>query len=84
MGTTVLLFVFLLGGYVAVTVFADPAKQTTAVSVYEHVRGSTLNAPFGAAQSVILLVAALPWALLARTTPPGPVTEPVVTDDIRR
>ncbi|MFZ2528741.1 MAG: MFS transporter [Rhodococcus sp. (in: high G+C Gram-positive bacteria)] len=33
---------------------------------------------------VILLVAALPWALLARTTPPGPVTEPVVTDDIRR
>ena len=64
MGTTVLLFVFLLGGYVAVTVFADPAKQTTAVSVYEHVRGSTLNAPFGAAQSVILLVAAAAFLVL--------------------
>jgi putative spermidine/putrescine transport system permease protein len=58
-GTTLLLFVFLLGGYVAVTVFADPAKQTTAVSVYENVRGSTLDAPFGSAQSVILLVAAV-------------------------
>ncbi|MDV2474966.1 MFS transporter [Rhodococcus zopfii] len=33
---------------------------------------------------VILLTAALPWALLARTTPLGAVTEPVVTDDIRR
>ncbi|WP_138997483.1 MFS transporter [Rhodococcus zopfii] len=33
---------------------------------------------------VILLAAALPWALLARTAPPGAVTEPVVTDDIRR
>ncbi|NJM82565.1 MAG: ABC transporter permease subunit [Tabrizicola sp.] len=58
LGAVLLLFVFLLGGYVAVTVFADPAKHTTAVSVYEHVRGSTLNAPFGAAQSVILLVTA--------------------------
>lgn len=66
MGTTVLLFVFLLGGYVAVTVFADPAKQTTAVSVYENVRGSTLNAPFGAAQSVILLVTAAAFLILGQ------------------
>lgn len=55
-GTLFLLFVFLLGTYVSVTVFAEPAKQTLAISVYESVRGSTLNAPFGAAQSVILLV----------------------------
>uniref|UniRef100_UPI001EDFECF3 MFS transporter n=1 Tax=Rhodococcus zopfii TaxID=43772 RepID=UPI001EDFECF3 len=33
---------------------------------------------------VILLAAALPWALLARTAPLGAVTEPAVTDDIRR
>lgn len=58
MGTTLLLFVFLLGSYVVVTVFADPAKHTTAVSVYEHIRGSTLNTPFGATQSVVLLVTA--------------------------
>ena len=32
----------------------------------------------------ILLAVVLPWALLARTAPPGVVTEPVVTDDIRR
>ncbi|WP_068156529.1 MFS transporter [Rhodococcus phenolicus] len=32
----------------------------------------------------MLLAAALPWALLARTTPSAAVTEPVVTDDIRR
>ncbi|QHQ36940.1 ABC transporter permease [Algicella marina] len=57
-GAVLLLFVFLLGTYVAVTVFAEPAKQTTAISVYESVRGSTLNAPFGAAQAVILLVTA--------------------------
>jgi putative spermidine/putrescine transport system permease protein len=57
-GTALLLFVFLLGVYVAVTVFADPAKQTLAVSVYDAVRGATLDAPFGAAQSVILLVTA--------------------------
>lgn len=55
-GTLFLLFVFLLGAYVTVTVFADPSKQTLAVSVYESVRGSTLNAPFGAAQAVILLI----------------------------
>jgi putative spermidine/putrescine transport system permease protein len=55
-GTLFLLFVFLLGTYVSVTVFAEPSKQTLAISVYESVRGSTLNAPFGAAQSVILLV----------------------------
>lgn len=65
-GTTLLLFVFLLGGYVAVTVFADPSKQTTAVSVYEHVRGSTLNAPFGSAQSVILLVTAVVFLVLGQ------------------
>ncbi|MGV6847384.1 MAG: ABC transporter permease [Marinibacterium sp.] len=57
-GTALLLFVFLLGVYVAVTVFAEPAKQTMAISVYEAVRGSTLNAPFGAAQAMILLVTA--------------------------
>jgi len=57
-GSILLLFVFLLGVYVAVTVFAEPAKQTMAVSVYEAVRGNTLNAPFGAAQAVVLLVTA--------------------------
>jgi putative spermidine/putrescine transport system permease protein len=66
MGTTLLLLVFLTGDYVAITVFADPAKQTTAVSVYEHVRGSTLNAPFGAAQSVILLVTAATFLFLGQ------------------
>lgn len=55
-GTLFLLFVFLLGTYVSVTVFAEPAKQTLAISVYEAVRGATLNAPFGAAQAVILLI----------------------------
>jgi putative spermidine/putrescine transport system permease protein len=57
-GATLLLFVFLLGVYVAVTVFAEPAKQTMAVSVYEAVRGNTLNAPFGSAQAVVLLFTA--------------------------
>ena len=57
-GATLLLFVFLLGIYVAVTVFAAPAKQTLAISIYDAVRGSTLDAPFGAAQSVVLLVVA--------------------------
>ena len=57
-GTLLLLFVFLLGTYVSVAVFSDPAKQTLAISVYEAVRGSTLDAPFGAAQSVVLLVTA--------------------------
>jgi len=57
-GSILLLFVFLLGVYVAVTVFAEPAKQTMAVSVYEAVRGNTLNAPFGSAQAMILLVTA--------------------------
>ncbi len=66
MGTTLLLFVFLLGAYVSITVFADPAKHTTAVSIYENVRGSTLNAPFGAAQSVILLVAAAVFLVLGQ------------------
>ncbi|MDJ1009258.1 MAG: ABC transporter permease subunit [Paracoccaceae bacterium] len=57
-GTTLLLFVFLLGTYVAVTVFADPAKHTTAVAIYQNVRGANLNAPFGATMAVILLVSA--------------------------
>lgn len=65
-GTTLLLFVFLLGSYVAITVFADPSQHTTAVSVYEHVRGSTLNAPFGAAQSVILLVTATAFLVVGQ------------------
>jgi len=65
-GTTLLLFVFLLGAYVAITVFADPSQHTTAVSVYEPVRGSTLNAPFGAAQSVILLVTAAVFMVLGQ------------------
>lgn len=56
MGSTLLLFVFLLGTYVTVTVFADPSEHTLAVSIYDSIRGSTLNAPFGAAQSVILLL----------------------------
>jgi len=58
MGSILLLFVFLLGTYVAVTVFADPAQQTMAVTVYEAVRGNTLDAPFGSAQAVVLLVTA--------------------------
>ncbi len=66
MGTLLFLFVFLLGVYVAITVFADPSQHTTAVSIYENVRGSTLNAPFGAAQSVILLVTAAVFLLLGQ------------------
>ena len=58
LGSTLLLFVFLLGTYVAVTVFAAPAQQTTAVAIYDNIRGANLNAPFGATQAVILLVAA--------------------------
>lgn len=57
-GAILLLFVFLLGAYVTVAVFAEPAKHTLAISVYEAVRGATLNAPFGAAQAVILLLTA--------------------------
>jgi len=57
-GSILLLFVFLLGTYVSVTVFAEPAKQTMAVSVYDAVRGNTLNAPFGSAQAVVLLITA--------------------------
>ena len=66
MGTILLLFVFLLGVYVAVTVFAEPAKQTMAVSVYEAVRGNTLNAPFGAAQAVVLLITAAVFLVLGQ------------------
>ncbi len=58
LGTTLLLFVFLLGTYVAITVFADPAKHTTAVAIYTNIRGANLNAPFGATQAVILLISA--------------------------
>lgn len=58
LGAVLLLFVFLLGAYVAITVFAHPGKHTMAVSVYDAVRGATLNAPFGAAQAIILLVTA--------------------------
>ncbi len=57
-GAVLLLFVFLLGAYVTIAVFAEPSKQTLAISIYEAVRGATLNAPFGAAQAVILLVTA--------------------------
>lgn len=64
-GTTLLLFVFLLGSYVAITVFAHPSRQTLAVSVYDAIRGATLNAPFGAAQAVILLITASVCLVLA-------------------
>lgn len=57
-GTVLLLFVFLLGAYVTIAVFADPSKHTLSISVYEAVRGSTLNAPFGSAQAVVLLLTA--------------------------
>lgn len=58
LGTTLLLFVFLLGTYVSVTVFAAPNKYTTAVAIYSNVRGANLNAPFGATQAIILLISA--------------------------
>ncbi len=58
-GTTLILFVFLLGSYVAITVFAHPSRQTLAVSVYDSVRGATMNAPFGAAQAIVLLITAV-------------------------
>lgn len=58
MGTTLLLFVFLLGSYVSVSVFATPDKQTTAVAIYSNIRGSNLDSPFGSAQAVILLISA--------------------------
>jgi putative spermidine/putrescine transport system permease protein len=58
MGTTLLLFVFLLGSYVSVSVFATPDKQTTAVAIYSNIRGSNMDAPFGSAQAVILLISA--------------------------
>ena len=58
LGSTFLLFVFLLGTYVAITVFAAPAHQTLTISIYESIRGAELNAPFGATQAVVLLVTA--------------------------
>ncbi len=57
-GTTLLLFVFLLGAYVVISVFAAPSKQTLAVAIYDTIHGLTLNAPFGAAQAIVLLVSA--------------------------
>ncbi|MEM7527124.1 MAG: ABC transporter permease subunit [Pseudomonadota bacterium] len=57
-GAVLLLFVYLLGAYVTITVFAAPPEQTLTVSIYQAVRGATLNAPFGAAQAVVLLVTA--------------------------
>lgn len=57
-GTTLLLFVFLLGTYVSVTVFAAPDKHTTAVAIYANIRGANLNAPFGATQAIMLLLSA--------------------------
>ncbi|MEM1383166.1 MAG: hypothetical protein AAF713_08745 [Pseudomonadota bacterium] len=54
-GATLLLFVFLLGAYVTITVFAAPAQHTLTLSIYDAIRGQTLNAPFGAAQAVVLL-----------------------------
>lgn len=57
-GTMLLLFVFLLGTYVSVTVFAAPNKHTTAVAIYDNIRGANLNAPFGATQAMMLLIAA--------------------------
>ena len=65
-GTTLLLFVFLLGAYVTIAVFASPEKQTLSISVYEAVRGATLNAPFGSAQAVILLITAAAVLTLGR------------------
>jgi len=65
-GATLLLFVFLLGVYVVPTVFAEPAEQTLAISIYQSIRGGTLNAPFGATQAVVLLVTA--GAFLAAST----------------
>ncbi|MGF1660319.1 MAG: ABC transporter permease [Rubrimonas sp.] len=60
LGATFLLFVYLLGAYVVVTQFADPSQQTLTVTIYNSVRGATLDAPFAAAQSVaLLLVSAL-------------------------
>lgn len=57
-GTTLLLFVFLLGTYVTITVFAAPNKHTAAVAIYSNIRGSNLNAPFGSAQAIMLLISA--------------------------
>ena len=58
LGTTLLLFVFLLGTYVSITVFAAPNKHTTAVAIYANIRGANLNAPFGATQAIMLLISA--------------------------
>lgn len=70
-GATLLLFVFLLGTYVSITVFAEPAKHTTAIAIYEAVRGANLNAPFGAAQAVILLLTATVFLWLGQRLTTG-------------
>lgn len=70
-GATLLLFVFLLGTYVSITVFAEPAKHTTAIAIYEAVRGANLNAPFGAAQAVILLLTAAVFLWLGQRLTSG-------------
>jgi putative spermidine/putrescine transport system permease protein len=57
-GAFLLLFVYHLGAYVTITVFTAPEKQTLTVTIFDAVRGATLDAPFGAAQSVVLLAAA--------------------------
>ncbi|MEO1469513.1 MAG: ABC transporter permease subunit, partial [Pseudomonadota bacterium] len=62
-GATLLLFVYLLGVLVTVTVFAAPSEHTLTVSIADAVRGSALNAPFGAAQSMVLLVVATVFLL---------------------
>ncbi len=68
-GAFLLLFVYHLGTYVTVTVFAEPSRQTLTVTIYDAVRGATLDAPFGAAQSVVLLAAALAFLWIsARVT----------------
>lgn len=58
LGTTLLLFVLLLGTYVAVTVCAVPHKHTTVVAIYTNIQGANLNAPFGVTQAIMLLISA--------------------------
>ncbi|MAS42337.1 MAG: hypothetical protein CML46_09835 [Rhodobacteraceae bacterium] len=58
-GAALMLFVHLLGACVTVTVFADPSRQTLTITLCESVRGATFNAPFGAAQAMVLPVNAV-------------------------
>ncbi|MGF1553114.1 MAG: ABC transporter permease [Paracoccaceae bacterium] len=64
-GSVMLLFVYLLGAYVTVQVYAEPSAQTLTVSIYQSIRGATLNAPFGAAQAVVLLATAVAFLAAA-------------------